>query len=332
MEQCTSETVARYHADLLSRFGAMERGYDLTGGFGVDARFLATRCRRFVYCERDEELARIAAHNFEAFGESAIETQTGNGIEILDREAEPIDFVFVDPARRDARHYKVSAFEDCEPNLLEHWAALRERTHLLMVKASPGLDLSLGVSQLPGVSEVHVIAVDNECKELLFVSDRNSDCANVVVRCVDLNGRGGAETFDFTLAEEAALEAAVDWPKRYLYEPNAAILKAGAFKSIARRFGLAALHPRTRLYSSEERLDDFPGRVLEIQGQGQLSAKTARRLFPDRQANVISRNSGLTADALRRKLGLKDGGERFAVGATLADGGRQLFACRLALR
>ncbi len=327
LEQCTSEIVARYRAGLLGRF---RLDIDLTGGFGVDSRFLAERCERFIYCERNADLAAIAAENFRAFGlGDRVETVVGDGADALLRTGERFDLAFIDPARRDARRRKVSAFAECEPDVTALWAGLRERAATALVKASPGLDLSAALGALPGVAVAHVISVENECRELCLVAT-GADVADPEIRCADLSARREAAVFRFRLSEDASLETLVGRPERYLFEPNAAVMKGGAFKSVAARFGLRALHPRTRLYTADAVPADFPGRALEIQGQGSLNAKSARALFPDGRANVISRNSGLTADELKRKLGLKDGGELFAVGAAVAGGGRALFRCRLA--
>lgn len=346
LEQCSSEAAARYKASLVGP-GAL--AWDLTGGFGVDARFLAERFERVASWERDPALAEIAAWNARVFGiEARLDARAGDGAREMGLVGEigpigpiaPIgpklhssdapDLIYLDPARRDARSLKVSAFDDCEPDAAALWPSLLARAGRAMLKASPGLDLARGLSQLSGVFAAHVVSVEGSCKELLFLGDRGFDGEAEIV-CVDL-GRGGAAAsrFAFRLSEEAALEARVGPPERYLYEPNASILKGGAFKSVAARYGLAALHPRTRLYAAGSRIAGFPGRVFEIEDSGGLREKEARRLFPDGRANVVSRNSGLSAEELRRKLKLGDGGDGYAIGTTLADGSRRLFRCRLA--
>ena len=329
LEQCSSEAVARFRAGLVEGFA---RGMDLTGGFGVDSRFLAEKGERLLYCERDAGLAAVAEHNFRVFGlGDRVAVEVGDGVAAFAREAATgLDFVFVDPARRDARSYKVSAFEDCEPDIAALWERVCAASRVVMVKASPGLDVSAGLGQLPGTSAVYVVAVEGECKELLFEA-RRGEAGEAEVCCVDLRESGAVDTLRFRLSEETALAAAVGKPERYLYEPNGAIMKGGAFKTVSARFGVKALHARTRLYTSSERVEGFPGRVFEILGQGALNAKMAKKLFPDGRANVVSRNSGMSADELRRKLGLKDGGEAYAVGASVEGWGRALFACRLAM-
>lgn len=326
LEQCSSERVARYRASLAP---AGARALDMTGGFGVDARFLAERFGRYLYCERDAELAEIARENFSVFGlQSCIDIIITDGREALESLEGTLDLIFLDPARRDGRSLKVSALSECEPDIVAIWPKLRKKARTVMVKASPGLDLSSAIADLAGVSQAQVISVDGECKELLLIA--SSGCSGIPeIHCVNLLKSGEVETLSFSLEEEKALAVEYGPPGRFLYEPNASIMKAGAFKSVARRWGIRPLNPRTRLYGSGERVEGFPGRVFEIVGRGALAAKDAKRLFPGKRANVISRNSGLSAVELRQKLKLKDGGELFAVGAAVSGEGRRLFACRL---
>ena len=327
LEQCSSEAAARYKAGLV---GTGKAAADLTGGFGVDGRFLADQFDRFWHFERDEELAAVVRHNYEVLGlAQKVQVRPQDGVAGLRALPERLDLIYLDPARRDERSYRVSALEDCEPNAVAVWEELLWRAERVMLKASPGLDVSLALSQLSSVAEVHVLSLGNECKELLFLAQRDFR-GEPRIHCVNIASENRLERFEFSLPEEAALEAVVGIPSTYLYEPNASILKAGAFKSVANRYGVRALNPRTRLYcSAAERVAGFPGRVFAIEGKGALNAKVARRLFPDQRANVISRNSGMPAEELKRKLKLKDGGERFAIGAAVSGIGRQLFACRL---
>lgn len=331
LEQCSSELAARYKASLVE---AGAKGCDLTGGFGVDARFLAERFDRYNYIERNSELEAIVAWNFRVFGmDGRVTTTCADGTAFLAECAENgYDFLFLDPARRDGRSLKVSALEECEPDVVGLWERLCTVSQMVMVKASPGLDISRALALLPGLNEVHVVAVGNECKELLLVARRGDENASggVRIHCVNIGATmEERETFSYGLEEERGLESSVGPARRYLYEPNAAVMKGGGFKSVSAQLGIPALNPRTRLYTSDTILEDFPGRVFEIVGRGSLNVKDARRLFPEGKANVISRNSGMSAEEMRKKLKLKDGGELFAVGAAVSGVGRALFACRM---
>lgn len=326
LEQCTSEVVARYRASLFEPGG---RAIDLTGGYGVDGRFLAEMFESYLHCERDSELSEIAEANFKQFGLGAkVRCVAGDGLETLRADDEPFDLVFVDPARRDERSFKVSALESCEPDIASLWRELLGRAKRVAVKTSPGLDISSVIQELPSIESIHVISVENDCKEL-FLQARRDFAGEARIFCINLRKDGSVDSLDFLLSDEK--EGAVDFapPSKYICEPNASIMKAGAFKSVSKKLCLKALNPRTRLYGADSIPDGFQGRVFEIVGEGAIGAKDAKRLFPKRKANVISRNSGLSAQELRKKLGLKDGGEFFAIGAAVTGVGRRLYACRL---
>jgi len=326
LEQCTSERVARYRAGIL---GEGRRAIDLTGGFGVDGRFLAERFERLEHVERNRELCDIASHNYRVFGlDGRVCCRGIEAAEALLRIPGGFDLVYVDPARRDARGQKVSELEACEPDLLELWGELLERGSLVAAKLSPGLDVAEALKALPGVKELRVISVDGECRELFLVAER-AFLGEASIHCVNLRKEGAVDEFTFLLSQERSLEGSYGPPGTYIYEPNASIMKAGAFKSIARQWGLVALNPRTRLYGSERLLEGFPGRVFEKQAETSIDPREARTLFPERLAHVVSRNSGMSAEALRKKLKLKEGGDLFALGAAVSGVGRRLFSCRL---
>lgn len=326
LEQCSSERVAEFRASLVDSGKA---AIDLTGGFGVDSRFLAEKFDRYRYVERDQELARIAATNFNLFGlEEKVTTLCGDGLEELERYDGELDFIYVDPARRDKRHLKVSVLEECEPDLIAVWSTLLERGSCVGVKASPGLDLSSVVAALPHIEAIYVISVESECKELSLIA-RRAFSREPRIHCMNILKSGEIDRFSFLLTEERELEVEFAPPGKFLYEPNASIMKAGGFKSVSKHWGIAALNPRTRLYGSDELKKDFQGRVFEVLDESAIGTKEAKRLFPNKRANVISRNSGMSAVELKQKLKLKDGGDRFAIGAAVSGVGRRLYCCRL---
>ncbi|MBK1877032.1 class I SAM-dependent methyltransferase [Pelagicoccus mobilis] len=329
LEQCTSEQVARFRSSVLQGGKA---AIDLTGGFGVDARFLAEKFESYTYCERDAELAEIAEENFTTFGLSGrVACKVGDGLELLRSAPPPFDLIFVDPARRDDRSYKVSALEACEPDIATHWDELLTGAKRVAVKTSPGLDVTSVLSELSSIEDLYVISVENDCKELFLVARKDFD-GEARIHCVNLRKNGQVDQFDFALSEEKEEEGEFAPPGRFLCEPNASIMKAGGFKSVSKKWGLNALNPRTRLYGAEFIPEGFQGRVFEIMDQAPIGAKEAKRLFPKKKANVISRNSGMTAEELRKKIGLKEGGELFAIGAAVSGVGRRLYACKCVQR
>ncbi len=323
LEQCSSERTAAYKASLVRG----EIAADLTGGFGVDAFYLSRSFSQVYYVERDEELASIAKANFQVLGvEDRVTVINDDGVKWLNHFEGSLDLVYVDPARRDVRSLKVSALELCEPNILDTQSLIFGKASFLLLKASPGLDIDKAVQDLENVSEVHVVSVEGECKELLFLngSDGKSEPS---ISCLNLQEESPLNPFRFARSEEKRLPYRCGPPRNYLYEPNASIMKAGAFKSVASAFGLDMLHPRTRIYTSDTLRSDFPGRVFRVEGSCSMNEKAARVLFPEGIANVASRNSGLTSYELKRKLKLRDGGDIFAVGVSLERGERRIFRC-----
>lgn len=326
LEQCTSEAVARYRSNLID---PGKLAFDLTGGYGVDARFFAEHFDHYRYHERDAELAEIAAANMLTFGLQAhVEVSCGDGLEALKAFAGDIDLIYVDPARRDSRSLRVSALDRCEPDIAQEWSTLLERSACLAVKTSPGLDVSSVLADLPSIESVHVISLENDCKEL-FLLARKGFVGEARIHCVNIRKNGRVDELSFCLSEEKESEVEFAAPGKYLYEPNASIMKAGGFKIVSEKWNIKALNPRTRLYGSHELIEDFQGRVFEILQDVAIGAKETKGIFPKKKANVISRNSGMSAEELRQKLGLKEGGELYAIGAAVSGIGRRLYACRL---
>ena len=335
-EQCSSELTARYKASLLSPLalgeGKEERLLDLTGGYGVDTYFLSEQFSHTDYVEQNEELCRIAAHNFALSQKSKVERQKLS-IAIHNTTAEDFllsspcgeagwGLIFLDPARRDSHGSKVFRIEDCTPNVVELLPTLLAHSKRLLIKLSPMLDLTQAVTSLSQVNwDIHIVAVKNEVKEVLLIS-RNTDipeCRNTepTITAIDLSHP--EQAFTFTREEEQAAQPQMvngTWSNgTWIYEPNAAILKAGAYKLVGERFGLQKLDPNTHLYISDRLVEHFPGRVWRIkEAPFQLSPKGAR----DKQANVLVRNYPLTAEQLKKKLHLRDGGTAYIIGCRVA--------------
>ncbi len=321
LEQCSGEVAAVYKAAIVRRLcpvgGIMA---DLTGGFGVDFAFLAPHFERALYVERSEELCRLARHNFPLLGLRNYEIVEGDGVKRLACLGR-LSFVMLDPARRDAAGRKTVLLEDCEPNVIDLLPLLREKAQIVLVKLSPMLDLGKALADLSCVAEVHVVAEGGECKELLLVL--RQDATSPTIYCVD-NGR----SFTFTLDEErSAVVEYTDKIDGFLCEPNAAVLKAGAFKSIALRYGLKKLHPNTHLYISSHFIEDFPGRVLKIREIIGFSKKELRALSALGQANLTVRNFPATVDELRKKLKLREGGSTYLFATTAAGDRRLVVVC-----
>ena len=329
MEQCSSEETARYKAGLVQG----ESLVDLTGGLGVDCYFLSQSFEQTTYVEQQAELCLIAKHNFACL-KSNIEVVNACCQDYLPT-MEAVDVIFIDPARRDNKGGKVALLGDCTPNLLEIGDALLQKCKTLLVKLSPMIDIDSVLKVFPGTYEVHIVAVKNECKEVLVcvkgvgsLGSSGTSTSSVTegsdVRMVCANLPIEGQPFVFTRHGEATCEIRYSHPLSYLYEPNAAILKAGAFKQIAAQFGLYKLHVNSHLYTSDCLIEDFPGRKFCIQRITKVQRKEIGNI---EKANLSIRNfPGSVAD-LRKKLKLKDGGDTYIFATTLHNNSKALIVC-----
>lgn len=303
-EQSSSEATAKYKVE--SRKWRVESVADLTGGMGIDTMAFAKVAKYVDYVERDPQLCALMEHNLKALGIGNVTVHCADSMEWL-ATAGHCDLIFVDPARRDNRGRKVAGFEDCTPNILEHMDLLRSHCQRLMVKASPMIDIDIACRQLGGVEEVHVVAGEGECKEVLFVCGEPTGEPRIVC------GR-----HSFTRSEESAAEPKLCTTMGcYLYEPDAAMMKAGPYRSICRWYGVEKLGRNTHLYTSDNVVDGFPGRCFEVLQELKLSKKGVTETIPDGKAHVVTRNYPVAAADLQRQLGLKEGGELFVVATTL---------------
>ena len=312
---------------------------DLTGGFGVDFSYLARGFSQATYVERQRHLCELAEHNMAALGLDQARIVCGDGVEYLS-QMDPVDFIYLDPARRDEHGSRTYAIEDCTPNVLELRDLLLAKSRFTLVKLSPMLDWRKAVVDFDGaVREVHIVATGNECKELLLVLGRPAqanardsvDGAGSYRRlashvfCVNDDQRIDYDSAKYTQGLRIGGKPLPD-AKRYLYEPNASIMKAGCFDLVEERFGVTQIGPSSHLFVSEQQIADFPGRGFAIEAVGSMNKKDTKRLLNGmKQANIAVRNFPLTAPQLRKKLKLADGGTVYLFGTTMQGGGHMLL-------
>ncbi|MBP5457399.1 MAG: SAM-dependent methyltransferase [Paludibacteraceae bacterium] len=322
LEQCSSEQTALYKSRLL-KGGSL---VDLTGGFGVDFSYLSRKFEQATYVERQELLCEAASHNFPLLGLPHAEVVCAQATDFL--SAMPaVDCIYLDPARRDQYGRKVVSLVDCEPDLTLLLPALFEKSKRILVKYSPMLDLSSALAALQGVTEVHVVALHNECKELLFLFDRERRGEDMKIVCANLTRKGLSE-ISFTREEER--EASCSLAKevgKYLYEPNVSILKGGAYRLLSQRYSVSKLDVNTHLYTSDEMVPDFPGRIFEVESCFSMGkSELKQNLAGVESANLSVRNFPQTVLQLRTKLKLKEGGDLYLFATTLA-GKKVLVKC-----
>ena len=324
MEQCSSEVTAIYKAGLVEG----ETFADLTGGFGIDCSFLSRKFKKADYVERQAELCELAEHNFPLLGLD-IDVHNEDGVEYL-KQMQPVDCLFLDPARRDGHGGKTVAISDCEPDVSALEDLLVEKARTVMVKLSPMLDLSLALNTLKHVREAHVVSVNNECKELLLILQKASASSCVSIHCEHILNTCEHQHFVFTQEQERTSECPLaNDVEAYLYEPNASMLKAGAYRSLAQSYPVKKLHPSSHLYVSSHLIEDFPGRrfhVEEVSGFGKKELKPF--LQGMEKANLTIRNFPSSVADLRKRLKLKEGGDIYLFATTLADESKVLIKCR----
>jgi len=323
MEQCSSEATARYKASIA---GTGDLLVDLTAGFGVDMAFVSPNFRHAVSVEQNASLCSVSSQNFEQLGLKHVKVICGDGVDYLHQMGHA-DLLFIDPARRDEHGGRTYGIADCSPNVLEIIDEMVEKSSRVMIKLSPMLDWRKAVDDIGGhranVNEVHIVSVNNECKELLLVVSK--EATPVHVFCVN-----DTDMFDFEAGNHLATEfLSVERSPHYLYEPNASIMKAGAFDLVANRFGITQVGKNSHLFVSDTPLQSFPGRSFVIDNIVSMNKREVKKALKDvSRANISVRNFPMSVAELRRRLKLKDGGDVYLFATTVERRGHQLFVCR----
>lgn len=302
IEQTSSEITAAYKSSLIAGNSLI----DLTAGFGVDSYYFSKKFTKVTHCELDTELSNIASYNFKLLGRSNISCQNKDGIKELTENQTSYDWIYVDPSRRNELKSKVFKLDDCLPDIGRHLELLLKRSDHIMIKLSPLLDISLTVNDLVFVKEIHIIAVKNEVKELLILiqKDYQGPCRLKTVNIIN----NGNQTFEgyFPSSATAVLSA----PKKYLYEPNSAILKSGLFSEVTNELNVCKLNVNSHLYTSNE-LIEFPGRRFHIESISKYNKKLLKKKYQFKTANITTRNFHDSVAQIRKKTGIKEGGNDF---------------------
>ena len=302
IEQTSSEIAAKYKASLVSGTTLI----DLTAGFGVDSFYFSQKINNVTHCEINKELSGIASHNLRFLNSKNISTYVGDGFEYFKKNNTKFDWIYADPSRRNEAKGKVFLLEDCLPNIPENLDFLFRYADNILLKISPILDIKSAINELKFVKEIHVVAVENEVKELLLLLEKNY-IQQIDYKTINITKKN-IQVFDFNFNSVSL--ANYSEPKKYVYEPNAAILKAGAFQQISTHYKLDKLHQHSHLYTSEN-LIDFPGRIFKIIQTTSYNKKELTKLIPSRKANITTRNFPETVAQIRKKINIKDGGNQY---------------------
>ncbi len=313
VEQCSSEQTAQYKSSIVRG----EKMADLTGGMGVDTYGFSKKYRQVTYIEQDAELFEVSAHNFGVLGADNIKLENTSAEEFLEKTTSTFDLIYLDPARRNDDQKKVFRLEDCTPDVVLLLPALLRKAKHLMIKTAPFLDIVQALRQLGHVREVYIIAVNNECKEVLYLLSREAPVDHrITAHCVNLNENKPPQVFMFELGDEAKAIIKYSLPNKYIYEPNTAILKSGGINSVGNAFGLNKLHPNSQLFSSDKLAWDFPGRIFECIGVLKYDKKIIRNVVSSGKANITVRNFPHSVANIRKKTGLKEGGDEYLFATT----------------
>lgn len=319
IEQTSSEITAKYKPNLVSGNSII----DITGGFGVDCFYFSKQFKNVVHCEINTELSTIVKHNYQQLKVDNITTFSGDGIDFLKNSKQHFDCIYIDPSRRNDAKGKVFLLKDCLPNVPENIDFLFSKTNQILLKNSPILDITSAINELKFVKEIHVIAVNNEVKEVLFLLEKNYQKA-IKIKTIN-NSKNGLQTFNFLYQEEATSNYSK--PLSYLFEPNAAILKSGGFHQISKQLNVFKLQQHSHLYTSENNIN-FPGRSFKIIEILNYDKKKLKRLLPEKKANISIRNFPKSVAQIRKETSIKDGGNIYLFFTTDLKNNLIIIVCK----
>ena len=300
LEQASSQSTAEFKAKNLKGKSFI----DLTSGFGIDAYFLSQNFNQVTLVEQNTELLETVKHNWNILGRKA-NLINENLEDFLQKNSQKFDLIYLDPARRDAQKNKKFLLEDLSPNLLEIQEKLGEISDEIIIKLSPLIDISYLLSVVKNVSNIEIIAVKNEVKELLVFINRKNSHTDTEIKCVNLESTD--PDFVFVFNDEKNAVAEYSDPHNFFYLPNNAVLKSGAFNTVAKKFKLLKLHANTHFYTSDEVVEDFPGRVLKV------GVAEPKQILKGEKFNIISKNYPLSPDEIKKKYKISDGGKTYLI-------------------
>ena len=324
IEQSSSEITAKYKASIVD----YKHSADLTGGMGIDSIYFSQIAEQHIYNEIDSELCSIFQYNISHLGIENIRVANQSASEFITTNIDDIDFIYLDPARRNEQSGKTYFLEDTLPNPIKivesiYYSNLEVKPKIL-IKTSPLLDISRAIEQLEFVSQVHIISIENECKELLFLIDFDSD-SSISYFAVDFSK--GIET-KTSFYQQTTIYTENSFPQKFLYEPNASLMKLGFWNEIASKYSINSISGNTHLYTSDTLLNDFPGRKFEIIAIEKVDKKSILQHLPNKKANISVRNFHISVADIRKKMGIADGGEHFIFFVQLSNGDAKALICR----
>lgn len=319
VEQTSSETTALYKSKLIQGKSII----DLTGGFGVDAYYFSKQFQEVVHCELDTHLSETVQHNFKTLKADNIECYPTDGVEVLRKLNRKFDWIYIDPSRRNDTKGKVFLLKDCLPDITKLMDEYLEYSDKILVKCSPIYDISVGLSELKFIKNIHIVSVDNQVKELLFEIDKNYQSDEIHIKTGNITSTGN-EYFAFVWAENVLVNYAL--PQKYLYEPNASVMKSQGFDQVGQLFDVYKLHQHSHLYTSEK-LVDFVGRRFEIKHIIPYKKAAMKEYLQGKKANIAIRNFPETVIQIRSRWKIGDGGDVYCFFTTNLNNEKIVVIC-----
>ncbi len=319
VEQTSSEITAKYKASLVNASSLI----DLTGGFGVDTYYFTKNINLVTHCEINPELSAIVAHNFDVLNVENCLFEIGDSTKILRDNAKQFEWIYVDPSRRNDSKGKVFLLSDCAPDVPELLNLYFEHSNKIMIKTAPLLDISAGISELTNVTNIHIVAVENDVKELLWILEKN---VSSEVKITSLNfQKNNAAFFESIFGKDTVPTFSL--PQKYLYEPNASIMKSGAFNEVSAKLHVSKLHVNSHLYTSDELIENFPGRVFLIEHNLAYNKGNMKTFLERKKANVTTRNFSEKVVDIRKKWKMSEGGNVYSFFTTDLNDNKIALLC-----
>jgi THUMP domain-like len=320
VEQTSSEKTASYKSDLVSG----ESLIDLTGGFGVDDFYFSKKITKIAHCEINADLSAIVKHNFEQLSVNNIDCYNGDSLAILAELNAIWDWIYIDPSRRNDAKGKVFLLKDCLPNVPEHLEFLFNYSNKILIKTAPLLDITAGLAELTNVKAIHIVALDNEVKELLWEIQKGYN-GKTAIKTVNI-AKEKQDSFEFVL-DENSVSPDYGLPEKYVYEPNSAIMKSGGFEEVSTFYKLKKLHKHSHLYTNSE-IIDFPGRIFEIENTIKYQKSELKKHLESRKMNITTRNFPDTVETIRKKWKIKEGGNQYCFFTTDENDNKIVLICK----
>jgi 16S rRNA G966 N2-methylase RsmD len=318
IEQTSSEITAKYKASLVSG----KKLIDCTGGFGIDDYYFSKQFKSVIHCEINADLSQIVKHNFEILEATNIECYQGDSTEFLKQLNQTFDCIYIDPSRRNDAKGKVFMLADCLPNVVDLQDFYYQFTNTILIKTAPILDLQAGLLELKNVAQIHIVAVDNEVKELLWKIEKNFNESPEII-AVNLEKEKQTIT---KIESSKSYSARYSLPKNYLYEPNASLMKSGGFEAVSELFAVNKLHQHSHLYTADE-IIDFPGRKFQIDAVVPYQKKEIAQYIQNKKMNVSTRNFPIKPEEIKKKHKIQDGGTIYAFFTTNLNNEKIILLC-----